>query len=195
MSLGLRIQHMLPYQSIKQISAILLVTFGISGCAKPASVKPMTSSSRANALSPADINLSGAICVKTVDGGKTTNPLWVSEVDNASFLIALEASLKNNGLLAETPETCRYDVEVNLLGLSQPYISIDVEVTANVNYRVRKAGIDEPYLLKTIQTSYTARFTQDKLLWGTRLKEANEGSIRKNIGEFIDAILTRPPSS
>ena len=76
----------------------------------------MTSSLRANALSPADINLSGAICVKTVDGGKTTNPLWVSEVDNASFLIALEASLKNNGLLAETPETCRYDVEVNLLG-------------------------------------------------------------------------------
>jgi len=50
-------------------------------------------------------------------------------------------------------------------------------------------------MLKTIQTSYTARFTQDKLLWGTRLKEANEGSIRKNIGEFIDAILTRPPSS
>ncbi|MGA1066583.1 MAG: hypothetical protein ACO3U3_12100, partial [Alphaproteobacteria bacterium] len=75
------------------------------------------------------------------------------------------------------------------------YISIDVEVTANVNYRVRKAGVDEPYLLKTIQTSYTTRFTQDKLLWGTRLKEANEGSIRKNIGEFIDAVLTRPPSS
>ncbi len=188
-------KHMLGYRSIKRVCAVILVGLSISGCAKPASVKTMISSSRAGSSSPLDLNLINSVCVKLVDGGKTTNPLWVSEVDNASFLIALEASLKNNGLLAETPDSCRYDIEVHLLGLSQPYISLDVEVTANVNYRMRKAGVEEPYLLKTIQTSYTARFTQDKLLWGNRLKEANEGSVRKNIGEFIDAVLARPPVS
>ena len=163
------------------------------GCAKPAAVAPMTVPAR-NAEGPASTALARAVCVETVRGGKTTNPLWVSEVNNQSFLKALQGSLRNNGLLAEGDAICRYGIEAHLLGLSQPYVGFDVEVTANVNYRVRKPGDRDPYFLDTVQTAYTARFTSDKILWGTRLKEANEGAVRKNIRTFIDSLVAERES-
>ncbi len=134
------------------------------------------------------------MCVEQVDGGKLTNPLWVSEVDNLGFLRALEHSLDANRLLAKRPEDCRFGITANLLGLSQPFIGVDVEVTANVNYNVRQAGVEAPYMLRTQTSAYTARFTEDKILWGARLQEANEGAIRKNIGAFIDALLAAKPA-
>ena len=91
------------------------------------------------------------------------------------------------------PEDCRFGINANLLGLSQPFIGIDVEVTANVNYTVRQAGVEAPYMLQTETSAYTTRFTEDKILWGQRLQEANEGAIRKNIGAFIDALLASKP--
>jgi len=162
-------------------------------CAAPAGVNPMIAHAGRPAPAPADPALARAVCVELVDGGKKTNPLWVSEVDNRSFLKALEGSLDSYGLLAKAPAICRYGVEAHLLGLSQPYVGFDVEVTANVNYRVRKPGDPEPYLLRTERAAYTARFTPDRVLWATRLKLANEGAVRKNIRNFIEALLQRPP--
>ena len=130
-----------------------------------------------------------------VDGGKTTNPVWVSEVNNKGFLSALEQSLRNSGLLATGANVCRYGVEAYILGLSQPYVGLDVEVTANVNYRVRRPGDVVPYLLRTETSSYTAQFTVQQLLWAKRLKQANEGAMRKNIGGFIDALMQRRPNA
>lgn len=172
---------------VKRLAGLaLLAALALGACAQPASVKPMTAPAAKAPAPRAD--LADAVCVELVRGGKKTNPLWVSEVDNTSFRRALEASLRNRGMLAETSADCRYGVEAHLLGLSQPYVSIDVEVTANVNYRVRQAGVAEPYLLKTATTRYTARFASDRILWATRLKQANEGAIRKNIRAFIDAL-------
>lgn len=154
----------------------------------------MATGQRAATASLANSALREAVCVEQVDGGKKTNPLWVSEVNNLAFLRALEHSLDANHLLIKRPEDCRFGVTVNLLGLSQPFISVDVEVTSNVNYTVRQAGTATPYLLKTTTSAYTARFTEDKILWGQRLQEANEGAVRKNIGQFIDALLASMPS-
>lgn len=177
-------------RSILCLAAILPV---LASCAQPANVNQMATGQRAAATSLKNPALREAVCVERVDGGKTTNPLWVSEVHNLGFLRALEHSLDANRLLSKRPEDCRFGVTVNLLGLSQPFISVDVEVTANVNYIVRQAGANAPYLLKTGTTAYTARFTEDKILWGQRLQEANEGAIRKNIGQFIDTLFASEP--
>jgi len=166
-----------------------------AACAAPADVRQMTAGAPAAADGPLDPALRNAVCVELVDGGKKTNPLWVSEVDNRSFLDALEASLANHGLLAPNDESCRFGVEAHLLGLSQPYISIDVEVTANVNYRVRRPGAADLYLIRTERAAYIERFTADKPLWATRLKAANEGAVRKNIRSFIGALLARAPEA
>ncbi len=172
------------------VAAVLLLT----GCAAPADVARMTAPAHDGSAPPQDPALSQAVCVELVEGGKKTNPLWAPEVDNRSFLKALEGSLGNAGLLATQPTPCRFGVEAHLLGLSQPFVGLDVEVTANVNYRVRRAGDAEPYLLRTLASAYTARFTPDRFLWAGRLKLANEGAVRKNIGDFIDALTQRQPS-
>jgi len=174
-------------------AACLAAALLAGACAAPAGVSPMTARADGETSPPADPALARAVCVERVDGGKKTNPLWVSEVDNSSFLRALEGSLDSHGLLAKPPAICRYGVEAHLLGLSQPYVGFDVEVTANVNYRVRKPGDPEPYLLRTERSAYTARFTPDRVLWATRLRLANEGAARKNIRNFIEALLQRPP--
>lgn len=176
-----------------RLGAISAVFLG-AGCAEPASVGPMVSPRAARAVAaPADPALAHAVCVERVRGGKRTNPLWVSEVDNRSFLEALRQSLGNHGLLAVGDDICRFGIEAHLLGLSQPFIGLDVEVTSNVNYRVRKPGDPEPYLLSTTQASHLVRFSSDKVLWGVRLKAANEGAVRKNIQSFIDQLMQRPP--
>ena len=180
---------------IQQLWPSLILISLLSACAQPANVTGMTTPKRESVAKPNDPALEKAVCVELVEGGKSTNPLWVSEVDNQSFLKALQSSLKNQGLLADPPEACRFGVEVHLLGLSQPFVSLDVDVTANVNYRIRKAGIDEPYFLKTTRSTYTTIFTGEKLLWADRLIVANEGAIRKNIRLFIDALVAHQPKT
>lgn len=180
---------------LQQILGIPLLLGLVVGCAEPAKVNEMAAGTRAGASAPANADIREAVCVEQVDGGKVTNPLWVSEVDNLGFLRALEHSLDANRLLVKRPEDCRFGITANLLGLSQPFIGVDVEVTANMNYTVRQAGVAVPYLLQTESSAYTARFTEDKILWGQRLQEANEGAVRKNIGAFIDALLATKPKS
>lgn len=177
-----------------QLATAILAALLAGACAAPAEIRRMTVAPGAASVT-GENPLANAVCIEKVEGGKTTNPLWVSEVGNADFLAALEGSLRNKGLLAEAPAVCRYGVEAHLLGLSQPFVSFDVEVTANVNYRVRKPGAAEPYLLDTITSGYTARFSADKVLWAVRLKEANEGAIRKNIRRFIQELTAAPPGA
>ena len=178
---------------LQKILGAMLVSALMTACAEPAKVNEMAAETRAEASTPANPRMHAAVCVEQVAGGKLTNPIWVSEVDNLGFLRALEHSLDANRLLAKHPEDCRFGINANLLGLSQPFIGLDVEVTANVNYIVRQAGIDTPYMLRTETAAYTARLTEDKILWGARLQEANEGAVRKNIGAFIDALLASKP--
>lgn len=174
--------------------AALAAALLLAACAQPADVGRMTVRPEAVVLADHD-SLANAVCVEKVVGGKTTNPLWVSEVDNQAFLAALQGSLRNKGMLAEAPAICRYGVEAHLLGLSQPFIGFDVEVTANVNYRVTKPGLPDPIFLETITSAYTARFSADKVLWAQRLKSANEGAVRKNIRQFIEGLTARQPGA
>ncbi len=180
-------------QRMKPCFVMAIVLAWLAGCADPAQVKPMTAPAPPAELPLANPALARAVCVERVRGGKATHPLWASEVDNQAFFRALEGSLANHGLLAAAPADCRFAVESHLLGLSQPFISIDVEVVANVNYRVRQAAVAEPYLLSTQRSDYTVGFTQDQVLWATRLKAANEGAIQRNIAAFIETLRETPP--
>jgi hypothetical protein len=128
------------------------------------------------------------LCVRTVAGGEGTNPLWVSKVSSEDFQSALSASLENAELLA-APDPCRYHVDVNILGLSQPSFGLSVEVISHVNYKMFDAA-DQPVLLETITTPYTATFS-DSPLGFIRVTRANEGSVKANIEHFL-TLLRRP---
>ncbi len=176
------------------IGRLLLVgaaAIALSACAAPARVQHMAASAAFGSAEP-NADLVEAVCVAGVTGGEETNPLWTSEVDNAGFRAALQQSLRNNRLAAGNDGACRYDLEANLLGLAQPAVGFDMEVTSHVNYTVTDRTSGDPYFLTTVTAAHTAPFS-DSFLAVERLRIANEGSIRRNIGNFITQLLDYTP--
>ena len=156
----------------------------LSGCASGAD--PMRMVVR---LPPADSNFPAALqhsmCVRTVTGGEATNPLWVSKVSNQDFQSALAQSMDAAGLSASSA-ACKYPVDANLLGLAQPSIGFDLEVTSHVNYKVYDTAA-QPVMLETISAAYTAKVSE-AFAAVKRLQLANEGSIRGSITQFLEKL-------
>lgn len=171
------------------VGALLLA---LSACASPARVERMvvTAAPEASAVNPALVE---AVCVEKVTGGQKTNPLWTSEVDDAGFRGALEASLRNTRLLAESEAGCRYGLEAHLLGLAQPAFGFDITVTSHVNYKLLERASGEPYYQTTVTAPYEASVS-DAFIGVERLRKANEGSIRTNIRLFIDELIAHKPA-
>lgn len=169
-----------------RIVAVVATALALAACARPADPKGMTMP-RPGDEGAYPASLAKALCVRTVAGGKETNPVWRSQVGNEDFAKALRDSLENAGLLAGE-SGCRYTIDADLLGLDQPGPSANKEVTAFVNYKVWDKA-NNPALLETVKAPYTARFG-DALLGAERLKLANEGAVRKNIGLFMDKLKT-----
>ena len=84
--------------------------------------------------------------------------------------------------------SCRYFIDVDLLGLSQPTFGFTFEVTSHANYKVYDAG-GKSALLATISGAYTADFAEAPV-GSMRLKRANEGAIRASITQFLDRLRT-----
>ena len=124
-----------------------------------------------------------ATCVRNISGGEETNPLWTSKVGNAEFSQALASSLQNAQLLG-VEGSCRYFVDVTLLGISQPTFGANMEVIAHANYKVYNAA-GKPILLDTETASYTASFSES-LIGVERLRRANEGAIRTATAQFLE---------
>lgn len=157
---------------------------GLSACATAAD-SSMMAVTTAPASAPFPARLLHAMCVRNVTGGEATNPLWVSKVSDDQFRLALVSTLDSAGLDAPA-DGCQYQIDANLLGMSQPFAGFDMTVTSHVNYKVfGKDGT--PVLLATVDAPYTAKFS-DSLMAVERLKLANEGSMRDNIGQFLDKL-------
>ena len=177
---------------IGRISSAAILFIGLSACASPAMVENMVIQPQALAA-PSDPTLANAVCITSVTGGEETNPLWTSEVDDASFKAALKGSLRNSGLLAIDPSSCVYELEANLLGLAQPSFGFDMEVTAHVNYSLLWKSTGDAYLLETVTASHTAT-VGDAFAGIKRLRLANEGAVRNNIEQFIGGVLEHQPT-
>ena len=178
------------FMNAKGLLAVGLMA-SLAACAAPAEPGRMTVAAGA---APADFppQLRAALCVGSVTGGETTNPLWVSQVGNAEFTQALDASLGAQGLRATGG--CRYRVDANLLGLSQPIAGLDLTVTSHVNYKVGAEG-RPPMLQETVTTPFTATFG-DSPIAVIRLQRANEGSIKASIATFLQRLRnSQPPTS
>lgn len=173
----------------------ILVLLGLSlvvGCASPADMNSMiVGKSPTERLSLPDV-AKGAFTVTKVGGGEETNPLWTSEVDNASFRGALVRSLDDSGLGGGL-NTAKHEVEANLVSMDQPLFGLDFTVTSTVNYIVRNAKTKAVWMDERINASYTAT-VGDAFIAITRLKLANEGAIRENLRIFIDEVVKRMPT-
>jgi len=128
-----------------------------------------------------------SLMVVRVSGGEETNPLWTSQVSSTAFRGALERSLDASGLLGGS-NSAKHGIEATLRSLDQPLIGLDMTVNSNVSYAVRDLKTKEVWFEESIPASYTATMG-DAFVGVTRLKLANEGSVRENIKAFIEEII------
>jgi hypothetical protein len=169
------------------LAAALLTT----GCAAPARVSEMSlRAEHAATLSTAEraTALRHAVSVRDVAGGRDTNPMWTSQVASTDFERALEASLRSAGFLSENRQTAPYAVLADIVKLDQPFLGLDLTVTASVNYTVVNQRTKLDVFSRTITTPYTATFS-DSALAVERLRLANEGAIRQNITKFLQELV------
>jgi len=163
-------------------TAIILST----GCATPARVDQMVSAGEAQYRTAAT-PLRNNLALKEVTGGRETNPMWVSNVGSSELEQALEESLKAVGLLAAR-QGGEYLLTADLMKLDQPMLGLDMTVTSAVRYIVTERATGKSVFDETLTTPYTARFS-DALLAPERLKLANEGAIRTNIGKLLERLV------
>jgi hypothetical protein len=156
------------------------------GCAAPASQSAMIASLRDVSVKRSE-KLVDAVFVRSVTGGKSTNPMWTSQVDNETFKSALNESLAVVGYKASDSSKARYLIDVELRKLDQPLIGIDFEVTSEVSYSVDSESGKHVY---PISADGKAVFS-DSLLGVERLKLANEKSIKANITRFINMLTSK----
>lgn len=161
----------------------------LAGCAAPARIEQMQASpsaaARAALVSP---SLKDGVAIKDVTGGKETNPLWVSNVSSSDFERALEASLRNAGLLSANRQGSKYTLTAHMLKLEQPFIGASMTVTATVQYSLVDRASGKEVFARTLGTPYTAEWNA-AFLGTERLKLANEGAARTNIQQLIDALM------
>jgi hypothetical protein len=147
----------------------------------------------AAAVFPANSHLFKTIWIKQVGGGRKSDPAWTSQVDAPSFGKALTASLRNHNLLSDTSETAKLILVVNLRNIIQPRGGLNLTVTSEVQYLLRRQADNSKVGGFIIIAPYTAGFSQASYSV-TRLRLANEGSIRENISKFLDVLRRLKPS-
>src|SRR6218665_1501558 len=163
-----------------RILSTLCLTVALTGCAAPARVEQMQTNTNMATRTAVDKSpMREAVAIRDVTGGKDTNPMWVSNVSSSDFERALELSLKDAGLLAANKHGSKYD---------QAFAGASMTVTATVRYILVDRLTNKEVLEKTLATPYTAAWNE-AFLGTERLKLANEGAVRANIQQLIDALV------
>jgi hypothetical protein len=158
----------------------------LSGCAAPARIDQMAVSGNP-AQRIAQTPLRNNLAIKDVTGGNETNPMWKSNVSSSDFEKALESSLQAIGLLAQR-QSGKYLLTAHMERLDQPFMGLDMTVTASVKYIVSERATGKEVLSRTVSIPYTAKLG-DSLLGVERLKLANEGAVRVNITELMNELF------
>ena len=167
----------------------LVAALVLAGCASPARVDQMQiDPSVATRIAAASSALKENVGIKDITGGRETNPMWVSNISSSDFERALEASLRNAGLLSINRQGSKYVLTAHMLKLDQPMFGASMTVTAAVRYELIERASGKEVLSRTLTTPFTAEFSA-AFLGVERLKLANEGAARTNIQQLIDALV------
>ena len=172
-------------KKIKQIMIISLTLF-LVGCAyapRPINMVPRMEKDTYT-------NTNKTFKVEMVFGGEESDPIFKgSRIDNSSFMTALTIALENSGLFAKINplDNVNYFLSATILSQDQPLMGLDMTVTLIVGYTLFDGTGETEIWHKDIVSKYTAAFG-DALIGSTRLKKANEGSVRNNIKLLIEEL-------
>ncbi len=165
---------------IKIVSVLVVCTY-LWGCASGAKMENMVFQGDQKEY-PAELQEN--LELGDVSGGKKTNPLWTSEIDNNAFSGAVKESLSSQGLYSEDG---KYRLEVNLLKVDQPLFGLNFKVTTHVQYMLTNTDSGAVVFDNTVVAPHTAS-VGDAFVGIKRLRLANEGSAKKNIEELLSKL-------
>jgi len=164
---------------------VLVLAAALAGCAAPARIDQMkVDSPLATRTAIASSPLKANVAIKDVTGGSETNPMWMSSVSSQGFERALEASLRDAGLLSAGRQMGIYQLQAHMQKLDQPFIGASMAVTSTVQYVLIERASGKQVAARSWVTPYTAAWNAS-FLGAERLKLANEGSARENIQQLI----------
>lgn len=158
----------------------------MTGCATASKPGAMAAEITDATIISADSKLRGSVSMADVEGGKSTNPLWSSQVSNEDFKEALRQSLASHAMLADGEG--RYTLTAELMKLKQPFAGLDMSVTSTVKYTLMDTETGEVVFVDEVAEKYTAKMG-DALVGVKRLQLANEGSIKSNIGTMLKRMI------
>ena len=168
-------------KNIYKMLILLIVAIAYTGCAQKAETGKMIVQKTNFTY---DETLKNNIEVGKVMGGRDTNPMGASQIDNRSFKEAVLFSLEKEGLYQENSQ---YRLEITIVNLDQPLFGLDMTVIMNVQYTLIDDKNDKIIWRELVAESYTATFS-DAFVGITRLKLANEGSAKKNINMLLNKL-------
>jgi len=167
---------------IHKYTLIIIAGLTLQGCATNATIDGMVPASH----DTKNKELYNNIHINENTGGHETNPLWTSKINNSNFHGALIQSLKNAKLYNESIKS-RYVLDTNIVDLNQDFFGLELTYRLKVGYNIINRSANKSVYHKIINTKYTAT-TSDSIIGVRRLRLANEGAARKNIGEFIASL-------
>lgn len=171
------------------VAAVLTVT----ACAEGARPEQLVASVPTESFD-ANHQLRNAMTVDHVQGGSETNPLWMANISNEQFNAGLEQSLRQAGLLADSPANAHFTVSANLQDLQRPMAGFDMTVTMTVRYTVAPVGGGAAIFDQVVTASGTARMGE-AFMGVERLRIANEAAARENIAEFMRRLAHEVPAA
>lgn len=173
-------------------ACVLPLVMMLHACAAPAQSGRMLA--RLNGSAPTDRSspFHQAIQIKAVGGGEETNPILVSKVGDKELAGALRESLREYGLLAGPDVQAPYVLEAFLIDLKQPVSGLAMIVDSFIRYKLSRNGDGKVVYDDIVIASYRATM-KDSIYGVTRLRIANEGSIRANIEKFLAALSSLAP--
>jgi hypothetical protein len=173
----------------KTVPALVSVALAVllTGCASPARIDQMTATvSPQQRVAPTPLRTN--VAVRDVTGGQETNPMWKSNVGNSEFEQALEASLRDAGLLAPGKQAGKYTLVAHLENVDQPMAGFSMTVTVTVSYSLVERATGKEVFRRQVSMPYTASATA-AFSGVERIRIANEGAVRANITKLIDELF------
>ena len=177
---------------LSTIGLALLLLSVVSGCANPARPDKMAVEAGERGKVAVDSAFYQAVTIADVRGGLETDRYWgYPAIDNPEIEGALRLSLANHAMLAEGRG--RLALFVTLVEFIRPAGGFDMTVMTATHYRLTEVASGRTVFDDTLVTYFTADFTSH-LIGVERLRLANEGAMRMNIGAFIERLREQSES-
>lgn len=166
------------------LSILALGLVGLaSGCASPTTREGMTPDTFDT------VNRHPYSVSVNVTGGQETNPLWKSQISDATFTEALVDSITKSKTFSRVVQGKGgdYILTVSLVSMDQPSFGASFTVKMEAGWSLKRADNGTVVWQEAIQSSHTAT-VGDAFVGVARLRLATEGAAKNNIKQGLEKI-------